>query len=122
MNHERAVRKQRKRRTFRVRKSVRGDSQRPRLSVFRSHKHIYAQVVDDSSGRTLVAANTQDKDLAGQVRFGGNKDAAKLVGKTIGDRAKAVGIETVTFDRGSFKYHGRVAAVAEGARESGLKF
>ncbi|NIP86046.1 MAG: 50S ribosomal protein L18 [Planctomycetales bacterium] len=122
MNHERAIRKQRQRRRQRVRKPIRGTSHRPRLSVFRSHKHIYAQLVDDLAGKTLAAASTRDQELAGQVAYGGNAAAAAEVGKAIADRAKAAGIEQVAFDRGHFQYHGRVAALAEAAREAGLKF
>ncbi len=122
MEHTRAVYKQRLRRKFRVRKSLRGTEARPRLSVSRSHRHISAQVIDDSTGRTLVSASTLDKDLAGQVKYGGNAGAATLVGKAIAQRATAAGVQTVCFDRGPYKYHGRVAALAEAAREAGLQF
>ncbi|MDH3717234.1 MAG: 50S ribosomal protein L18 [Planctomycetota bacterium] len=122
MNHERAIRKQRQRRRFRVRKHIRGTDQRPRLCVFRSHKHIYAQVVDDLAGKTLAAASTRDQEIAGKVKYGGNTDAATQVGQVIAQRAKAAGIEQVAFDRGHFQYHGRVAALAHAAREAGLKF
>jgi large subunit ribosomal protein L18 len=122
MNHERAIRKQRQRRRFRVRKHIRGTDQRPRLSVFRSHKHIYAQLVDDLAGKTLAAASTRDQEIAGKVKYGGNTDAATQVGQVIAERAKAAGIEQVAFDRGHFQYHGRVAALAQAAREAGLKF
>jgi large subunit ribosomal protein L18 len=112
-------REARVRRHRRVRKKLRGTSARPRLSVFRSQGHTYAQVIDDTSGRTLVAASTVEAD----VRSGktGTVEAAQAVGKRVGERAKAAGITTVVFDRGGFKYHGRVAAVAEGAREAGLE-
>jgi large subunit ribosomal protein L18 len=109
----------RKRRHFRVRKKVRGTAARPRLSVFRSNKHIYAQVIDDVSGRTLASASTSEKGLSGS---GATVDAAKAVGQRLGERAKAAGITTAVFDRGGFKYHGRVAAVADGARDAGLEF
>jgi large subunit ribosomal protein L18 len=109
----------RARRHRRVRKKVRGTAARPRLSVFRSSKHIYAQVVDDVSGTTLAAASTMEAEARGGATA--NVDAAKDVGKRIGERAKAAGVESVVFDRGGFRYHGRVANVAEGAREAGLK-
>jgi len=109
----------RKRRHNRVRKKVRGTAERPRLSVFRSSRHVYAQLIDDVNGRTIAAASTMEPD----VRSGttGNVDAAKAVGQRVGDRAKTAGITQVVFDRGGFRYHGRVAAVAEGAREAGLE-
>ena len=113
---------QRQRRRFRVRKSIRGTAERPRLTVFRSHKHIYAQVIDDDAGRTLAAASTPDKDLRGEVKYGGNKAAAKAVGKAIAERAMAAGIKQVAFDRGEYQYHGRVAALADAAREGRLEF
>ena len=110
----------RTRRHFRVRKKVKGTATRPRLSVFRSSKHVYAQIIDDRSGRTLAAASTMEADVrAGSTA---NVGAAKAVGQRIGERAKAAGIGAVVFDRGGFRYHGRVAAVADGARESGLEF
>jgi large subunit ribosomal protein L18 len=109
------------RRHFRVRKKVAGTAERPRLAVFRSNKHISAQVIDDRSGRTLASASTVEKDLrdAGGT---GNKAAAATVGKLVAERAKAAGVTSVVFDRGGFQYHGRVAAVAEAAREAGLEF
>ena len=122
MNHERAILKQRRRRVFRVRKRIHGSAARPRLSVFRSHKHLYAQVIDDGDGRTLAAASTVDKDLRGDVKYGGNKSAAAAIGKAIAERSIAAGINQVAFDRGSCQYHGRVAALADAAREAGLKF
>ncbi len=109
---------QRVRRHRRVRKKVMGTAERPRLAVFRSNKHIYVQAIDDLAGRTLASASTVETDLrAGSTA---TVDAAKRVGQLVGERAKAAGITTVVFDRGGFKYHGRVAAVAEGAREAGL--
>lgn len=107
------------RRHNRVRKHVRGSADRPRLAVFRSNKHISAQVIDDRAGRTLAAASTLEADL----RSGSsNKDAAATVGRLVAERAKDAGVERVVFDRGGFLYHGRVAAVAEAAREAGLEF
>jgi large subunit ribosomal protein L18 len=110
------------RRHARVRKKVHGTAQRPRLAVYRSEHHIYAQVIDDTAGRTLAAASTLDKGLRSEISYGGNVEAAKRVGQLIGERAKNAGIQQVVFDRGGFKYHGRVAALAEGAREAGLEF
>lgn len=111
----------RARRHFRVRKKVGGSAERPRLAVFRSNKHISAQVIDDRSGRTLAAASTVEKSLrdAGGT---GNKSAATTVGRLVAERARAAGVTSVVFDRGGFQYHGRVAAVAEAAREAGLEF
>ena len=110
----------RRRRHIRVRKKVRGDAARPRLAVFRSNKHIYAQVIDDVAGRTLASASTVEGERGGSST--GSVEAAKAVGERIGERAKQAGVETVVFDRGGFKYHGRVAAVADGARGAGLEF
>jgi len=95
---------------------------RPRLSVFRSGKHIYAQVIDDKQGRTLAAASSIEKDLRGSLKTGADKDAATTVGKLVAERALAVGVEKVVFDRGPYIYHGRVKALAEAAREGGLSF
>src|SRR2546426_8155882 len=110
----------RERRHRRVRKQVTGSAERPRLAVFRSNKHIVAQVIDDGNGRTLASASTIEKDLKGGAT--GNKDAAKTVGRLLAERAKVAGVTRVVFDRGGFKYHGRVAAVADAAREAGLEF
>ena len=110
----------RSRRHHRVRKKVAGTAQRPRLAVARSNKHISAQVIDDSTGRTLAAASTVEKDLRG--RGTGNIAAATTVGRLVAERAKAAGVTAVVFDRGGFLYHGRVAAVAEAARQAGLEF
>jgi large subunit ribosomal protein L18 len=110
------------RRRFRVRKAIHGTAERPRLSVFRSHKHIYCQIIDDSAGKTLVQANTRDKALLQSAAYGGNKAAATAVGKAIAERALAAGVKQVCFDRGHYKYHGRVAAVAAAARAAGLAF
>jgi large subunit ribosomal protein L18 len=112
----------RARRVKRVRKKIFGTPERPRLAVFRSQKHIYAQIIDDLHGHTLVSCSTLDPEIRGQVRTGANKEAARLVGQVLGRRAVAAGIEKVCFDRRHYKYHGRVAALAEGAREAGLKF
>ncbi len=112
---------QRWRRKNRVRKKLRGDSEHPRLSVHRSNKHIYCQVIDDESGKTLASASTRDKELRGQISNGGNCDAAKVVGQAIAERAKAAGVKRVKLDRGRFKYHGRVAELADAAREGGLE-
>lgn len=109
------------RRKQRVRRQLRKVANgRPRLSVFRSAKHIYAQVIDDEAGRTLAAASTKDKDFSGTS--GGNIAAASVIGKQIAERAKKAGVETVIFDRGGYIYHGRVKALAEAAREAGLSF
>jgi large subunit ribosomal protein L18 len=106
----------------RMRKRVTGTPERPRLCVHRSSRHIRAQVVDDTIGRTLVSASSLDKEVRAALRGGGNIAASKVVGKVIADRAKAKGIENVVFDRGGYQYHGRVQALAEAAREAGLKF
>jgi large subunit ribosomal protein L18 len=106
----------------RIRSKISGSSARPRLCVFRSLKYIYAQVIDDAQGKTLAAASTGEKELRGDLKNTGNIEASKLLGKKIAERAKAKGIETVVFDRGGYVYHGRIKAVAEAARESGLKF
>ena len=120
MNKEKAINKVRIRRRFHVRNKLRGTSDRPRLHVFRSHQHVYCQVIDDGVGKTLVSASTRDKDVRGQIKYGGNRDAATVIGKAIAERALAAGIKEVRFDRGENKYHGRVAAVADAAREAGL--
>lgn len=110
------------RRKFHVRKKVTGTPERPRLSVFRSNRQIYAQVIDDVVGATLVSASTRAKGLRDQVGSGGNRKAAELVGQMIAKEALGVGIKCVCFDRGSYKYHGRIKALAEAARKSGLVF
>jgi large subunit ribosomal protein L18 len=106
----------------RIRAKISGKTDRPRLCVFRSLKHTYAQIIDDAAGKTLVAASTAEKSVRGDMKQGGNISASKLVGKVIAERAKAKGIDTVVFDRGGYLYHGRIKAIAEAARESGLKF
>ncbi len=110
---------QRKLRHTRVRGKVAGTPERPRLNVFRSNSNIYAQIIDDVNGVTLASASTLEKEFEGAT---GNCEAAKKVGQAVAERAKAKGIETVVFDRGGYLYHGRVAALAEGAREGGLQF
>jgi len=112
----------RTRRHHRVRKKVAGTAARPRLAVFRSNRHITAQVIDDRAGRTLAAASTVEKDLRAGQGPTANKAAAATVGRLVAERAKAAGVTQVVFDRGGFLYHGRVAAVAEAAREAGLEF
>ncbi len=115
-------RAQRVRRHLRVRKRVAGTEARPRLCVFRSSAHIYAQVIDDARGRTLVSASDVDPALRAERAGRAKGDAAKLVGRAIGERASAAGIAKVVFDRGGYQYHGRVRALAEAAREAGLDF
>jgi large subunit ribosomal protein L18 len=111
------------RRTAKVRRNVRrAAGERARLSVFRSSKHIYAQLIDDTSGRTVVSASSLEKDMRGALKTGANIDAAKAVGKMIAERASAKGIKQVVFDRGGYLYHGRVKALADAAREGGLDF
>ncbi|MDQ3411303.1 MAG: 50S ribosomal protein L18 [Chloroflexota bacterium] len=113
----------RKRRHVRVRAKISGTARRPRLNVFRSSAHIYAQVIDDTRGHTLVAACDLEQEIKERAGDGATKSArAKAVGQIVGERAKAAGIELVVFDRGGFLYHGRIQAVADGARESGLVF
>ncbi len=114
--------KARVKRHLRVRKKINGTTQRPRLSVFRSSKHIYAQLIDDVLGVTVASASTLDKELAGQVSNGGNIEAARKVGELIANRAKAKGVEQIVFDRGGYLYHGRIQALADAAREAGLEF
>jgi large subunit ribosomal protein L18 len=111
----------RARRHYRVRKKISGTTVRPRLAVFRSNKHITAQVIDDTTGRTIAAASSVEKDLRSRLDHTGNKDASSAVGRLVAERAKAAGVTKVTFDRGGFLYHGRVAAVADAAREAGLE-
>jgi large subunit ribosomal protein L18 len=112
----------RRRRKKRVRKRVTGTAECPRLTVSRSLKHIYAQIIDDDAGVTLCEASSRGKDLRGSIGYGGNAAAAKEVGRALAERAKTKGIERVRFDRNGYKYHGRVKSLAEAAREGGLKF
>lgn len=119
MQQKEALRKKRHRR---VRKTIVGTPDKPRLNVFRSIEHIYAQLVDDSTHHTIAAASTVDKELKGKLKSGGNVEAATAVGELVGKRAVEKGIEKIVFDRGGYQYHGRVAALADGARKAGLKF
>jgi large subunit ribosomal protein L18 len=112
----------RDRRHRRVRAKVAGTAQRPRLNVFRSTDNIYAQVIDDVAGQTIVSASTIDKGVAKEVAGKNKVEAAKIVGRVLAERAKSAGISAVVFDRGGYRYHGRVAALADGAREAGLEF
>lgn len=105
-----------------LQKRIRGTTERPRLTVFRSLENIYAQIIDDTSGVTLCSASTRDKELRGQVKVGGNIAAAKAVGTTLAQRAQSKKISAVCFDRNGYKYHGRLKALADAARENGLKF
>lgn len=122
MRLRKTINLQRWRRKNRVRKRVRGNAEQPRLSVFRSNKHIYCQLIDDENGVTLASASTRDKDIANAVKHGGNREAAKVVGEKLAERAKAAGVSKVRFDRGSYRYHGRVAELADAARKGGLEF
>mgnify|MGYP000364425678 FL=1 len=122
MNVSKERRLARKKRQVRVRKKVTGSTERPRLCVFRSTKHIYAQIIEDVSGKTLVTASTVAKGAADSVKYSGNVEAAKLVGKQIAEKALAKDIKQVVFDRNGFLYHGRVKALADAAREAGLTF
>jgi large subunit ribosomal protein L18 len=110
------------RRHRRVRKTVSGTTERPRLSVFRSLQHVYAQVIDDTAGNTLVSASTMDKEIRDQCEGLKKSEAAKIVGRLVAERAMAHGVTQVVFDRGGYKYHGRVKALADAAREAGLSF
>lgn len=111
------------RRHIRLRKKLSGTAERPRLSVYKSLHHIYAQIIDDVQGRTLLSASTVDPEIRSQVNgYGGNIESAKVVGKILAQKAKEKGITKVVFDRGGYKFHGRVAALAEAARENGLEF
>jgi large subunit ribosomal protein L18 len=112
----------RQRKHERVRKKIYGTPERPRLNVFRSLKHIYAQIIDDTTGTTLVSASTVDEALKGKLNYGGNKEAAREVGMLVAQKALEKGITKVVFDRSGYLYHGRVRELAEGAREGGLEF
>jgi large subunit ribosomal protein L18 len=109
-------------RHFKIRNKIQGTPERPRLNIYRSAKHIYAQVIDDATGTTLVSASTADKELKDKVAELTKSEAAKMVGQAVGQRAKEKGINTVVFDRGGYLYHGRIKVLADGARESGLEF
>ncbi len=121
-NQQLLVQTRRLRRQRRVRNRLTGTLERPRLAVFRSSKHIYAQMINDQTGATLVSASTLDPEVKAELKYGGNKAAAAMIGRVVAERAKKAGIDKVCFDRRSYKYHGRVAALAEAAREAGLKF
>lgn len=119
---KRTPRELRIRRHYRVRRAVQGTAERPRLSVFRSNIHIYAQVINDQTGITVAAASSTDKGLSGDLSGKTKTDRARAVGRLVAERARAAGIERVVFDRGGFQYHGRVKALADAAREAGLDF
>ncbi len=123
MAHNTGSRAKRKRRQFRIRKKMQGGAERPRLAVFRSARHIYVQAIDDQAGRTLASASTYEKELKEQLQtYSGNKESAALVGRSIAERLTKLGVSAAVFDRGGNRYHGRVKALADGAREGGLKF
>jgi large subunit ribosomal protein L18 len=122
MDHQKAKQVRQQRRRFRVRNKIEGTAQRPRLSVFRSSKHIYAQLIDDVNGATLASASSNSEALRATVPYGGNVKAAAEVGKKLAAEAKAKGITAAAFDRGHYRYHGRVKALADAAREGGLQF
>jgi len=124
MKKDRVVEKRRKaaRRRQHVRKSVRGSANRPRLSVFRSARHIYAQIVDDDSGRSIAAVSSTSKEVRSESSVGGNIASARSMGQLLAEKAKTQGVSEVVFDRGSYLYHGRIKALADGAREGGLQF
>jgi large subunit ribosomal protein L18 len=122
MSNAATVREARIHRHERVRSKVEGSSERPRLSVFRSLRHIYAQIIDDAMGNTLISASTMDKEVSGLCDGLKKAEAAKVVGRVLAERAKAHGVTKVVFDRGGYKYHGRVKALADAAREAGLEF
>jgi large subunit ribosomal protein L18 len=122
MDQQKAKAKSRLRRRFHVRNNVRGNAERPRLTVFRSSKHIYAQLVDDLSGVTLASASSLDADVKKSVAYGGNIKAAQAVGQRLAQLAKGKGILKAAFDRGHYRYHGRVKALADAARKDGLQF
>lgn len=122
MKIEKRISKQRQVRAWRVRKRVRGTNERPRLTVFRSNKHIYAQIIDDQEGCSIVAASTAEAGICPKGENGGNKSAAVKVGQTLAARALEKGIKQVAFDRGRYRYHGRIAALADAARDGGLQF
>ncbi len=121
-NQRKQVQTRRLRRQRHVRKRLFGTVERPRLAVFRSSKHIYAQVINDDTGATLASASTLDADVRKEQAYGGNKSAATVVGRLVAERAKQAGIDKICFDRRSYKYHGRVQALADAAREAGLQF
>ena len=121
-NQQKLVQTRRLRRQRHVRNRLFGTPERPRLAVFRSSKHIYAQMVNDETGSTLVSASTVDPEVRKELKYGGNKAAAIVVGRVVAERARKAGIDKICFDRRSYKYHGRVEALAKAAREAGLVF
>jgi len=123
MKTQKRLKKRKTRRDFRIGNRIRRDAHgRPRLAVFKSNRHIYAQIIDDAQGHTLVAASTVESSVAGAGKVASSCDMAQAVGRLIGERAKEKGIESVVFDRGASRYHGRIAALADAAREQGLQF
>ena len=122
MDHQKAKHRRQLRRRQHVRRNITGTAERPRLSVFRSSKHIYAQLIDDLAGTTLATASSRSKNVKKTTAYGGNAKAAKEVGKHLAEVAKGKGIAKAAFDRGHYRYHGRVKALADGAREGGLQF
>ena len=122
MNRQKYIEQQRQRRRYHVRSRLRGSAQRPRLCVDRSLMHIGGQLIDDAAGATLISVHTRDKELRTEIKSAGNCEAAAIVGKLLAERALAAGIKAVRFDRGHGKYHGRIAALADAARENGLEF
>lgn len=122
MNKQKEIELRRQRRRHHVRNRVRGTADQPRLTVHRSLQHIEVQIIDDMARKTLVSVSTRDRDIREQVKYGGNKAAAEIIGKIVAEKAKAIGLERVAFDRGHCKYHGRVASLANAAREAGLTF
>ena len=122
MGQKEIIEARRLRRQRRVRKKLAGTAERPRLAVFRSSKHIYAQIINDVEGKTLAAASTVEPSIKGEQPYGGNKTAATVVGRLVAVRAKEAGVDKVCFDRRSYRYHGRIQALADAAREAGLKF
>ncbi|WP_435010798.1 50S ribosomal protein L18 [Tundrisphaera lichenicola] len=122
MKQRELVNVRRLRRQRHVRKRLHGTTERPRLAVFRSSKHIYVQIINDDTGTTLASASTLDPEIRGTTPYGGNKSAAAVVGRVVAERAKQAGIDKVCFDRRSYKYHGRIQTLADAAREAGLSF
>ena len=122
MNKQKSINIQRQRRKYRAKRKLHGTAERPRLAVTRSHRNISCQLVDDELRKTLVSASTTESELAAAVKYGGNKSAATVIGKALAERATAAGIKAACFDRGHYKYHGRIAALADAAREAGLSF
>jgi len=122
VNKNKFLNKQRKRRAFHTRNRLRSNSDAPRMCVTRSNSNIYCQIIDDEAGKTIVALGTQSKELRDSIGYGGNTDAASKIGAAVAEKALAAGVKKVKFDRGALKYHGRLAALADAAREAGLEF